>query len=71
MPLMYELKPEDFSDIDKESVQEEGIIIISPNESENEVNKENINSSLVVEKRFRKLSSGIAQRGKYRFKRVL
>jgi len=32
-------------------VQEEGINIISPNEYENEVNKENNNSSLVVEKK--------------------
>jgi hypothetical protein len=37
---MYELNPKDFKDLDEEDVKEKGLNTTSPNESENEVNKE-------------------------------
>lgn len=45
----YEINPEDFSNLDEEDVQDEGINTMSPIESDNEVNKEYNNFVLVVE----------------------
>lgn len=48
---MYELNLKDFSDLDKENVQEEErrLNMIRPNESEMKVNKEHDKSALMVE----------------------
>jgi hypothetical protein len=48
---VYELNLKDFSDLDKENVQEEErrLNMIRPNESEMKVNKEHDESALVVE----------------------
>jgi hypothetical protein len=46
---VYEINPKNFSNLDEEDVQDEGINIISTIESDNEVNKEYNNSALVVE----------------------
>ena len=46
---VYELNPEDFSDLDEEDVQQERINIINPNESKNKVNNNNKKFTLVVE----------------------
>lgn len=46
---VYEINPKNFSNLDEEDVQDEGINTISPIESDNEVNKEYNNSALVVE----------------------
>jgi hypothetical protein len=64
---MYELNPKDFKDLDEEDVKEKGLNTTSPNESENEVNKEYNNCTLVIEGG---VFSEIARRGKYDLKRV-
>ena len=64
---MYELNPKDFKDLDEEDVKENGLNTTSPNESENEVNKEYNNCTLVIEEG---VFSEIARRGKYGLKRV-
>jgi len=46
---VYKLNPEDFSNLDEKDVQKEGRNTTTSNEFENEVNKENNNSTLVVD----------------------
>ena len=46
---VYELNPENFSDLDEEDLQQERINIINPNESKNKVNNNNKKFALVVE----------------------
>jgi hypothetical protein len=47
---LYKPNLEDFSDLDDEDVQEEGLNIMSPRELENDVKKESNMSALMVEK---------------------
>ena len=46
---MYEPNLEDFSDLDDEDVQEEGLNTMSPHELENDVREESDMSTLMVE----------------------
>ena len=67
---MYEPNLEDFSDLDDEDVQEEGLNIMSPRELENDIREESDMSALVVEEVLGELFSEIAYRDKYGLRRV-